>query len=118
MKKIITIITSIIISLSIINTTNADNLDKKLYKAVIITKMDITKDYEEWETINNSIVKMFIKLRGDKNKTKLREIKTILKEKIIVLYNKKDKSFLEKRKLNMYNNMYYRTVLLLDYNLK
>jgi len=47
MKKIITIITSIIISLSIINTTNADNLDKKLYKAVIITKMDITKDYEE-----------------------------------------------------------------------
>jgi len=61
---------------------------------------------------------MFIKLRGDKNKTKLREIKTILKEKIIVLYNKKDKSFLEKRKLNMYNNMYYRTVLLLDYNLK
>jgi len=118
MKKTLTIILSIIISLSFINTTNADNLDRKLYKAVVLSKLQITKDYEESNEINKSIVSMFVKLRYNKNKTKLREMKIILKEKIIELNTKNNKSFLEKRKLNMYNNIYYRTILLLDYNLK
>jgi hypothetical protein len=45
MKKLITIFVSIIINLSVIYPSDAASLEKKLYKATIVTKNKIAQDY-------------------------------------------------------------------------
>jgi len=116
MKKIFLFITSLLISLSFINTSNAISLDHKLYKSVTITNLQIEKDY--WKEIKNKIILIFKKLRYEKNITTLNKLENLLKWKITILNNKKILSAAERKKLNLYNNLYYRTILLLKYNLK
>lgn len=118
MKKLLVLIISIIISFSIINPSNAWNLESKLYRSVIVSKAKISKDYEKWDLYNEKISKIFIKYRYYKDKATLNKLEVLLKEKIIALNNKTILSAAERKKLNLYNNLYYRTKLLLDYNLK
>ena len=116
MKKIIALLVSVVVSLSIITPTNAGSLEKKLYKWVIITKTQIARDYNE--KYNDKISKIFIKFRYYKDKKTLWKLEVLLKEKITELNNKNILSAKQKKKLNLFNNLYYRTKLLLDYELK
>lgn len=116
MKKIISFVIVLIVSLSSINTSNAFELESKLYKSVIISKLKIEKDYSK--EINEKIVSIFTKLRYKKDISTLERIEVLLKSKIRELNNKTILSAAERKKLNLYNNLYYRTVLLLNYNLK
>ena len=116
MKTLISLVIIFIISISTISTSNASNIEHKLYKKVIITNIQIKKDY--WEKVYKKIVSIFSKYRYDKDTSSLNKLKTILVKKIMKL---NEKSFLtknEQKKLNLYNNLLYRTVLLLEYNLK
>jgi S-adenosylmethionine synthetase len=115
MNKIITLLVSIIISLSIINPTNAGTLENKLYKWVIVTKTQIEKDYNA--SYNTKIETIFIKFRYYKDRTTLNKLEALLKERIINLNTKEILSRSERKMLNLYNNLYYRTKLLLDYQL-
>lgn len=117
MKKILVLIISIFISFSIVNQSIAWTLEKKLYRDVIITKVKIAKDYKKWDLYNKKISEIFIKFRYEKDKVGLNKLETLLKEKILELNNKTVLSGAERKKLNLYNNIYYRAILLLRYNL-
>lgn len=117
MKKLIAIFISIIISLSIIFTSDAASLEKKLYKATIVTKNKIAQDYVKWDLYNKKIAKIFAKFRLDRDKVGLNKLKVLVNKNITLLNNKKSLTVNERKKLNLFNNIYYRTVLLLDYNL-
>jgi len=114
MKKIITLI--ILLSFFFIGNANANNLENKLYKSVTITKMQIEKDY--WKKVNEKIVSIFTNYRYEKDIKTLTKLEKLLKEKIIDFKRKNILSTKEKKKLNLYNNLFYRTSLLLRYNLK
>ena len=116
MKNIYIFIVSLLISVSFINTSNAISLDHKLYKEISITNLKIEKDY--WKEIKNKIVLIFKKLRYEKNIDTLNKLEKLLKWKISTLNTKGLLSASERKKLNLYNNLYYRTILLLKYNLK
>ena len=116
MKKIIALFNSIIISLSVINPTHAWTIDRKLYKWVIVTKAQIEKDYSA--KYNDKIAQIFINFRYLKDKTTLNKLEVLLKERIQTLNSKEILSRNERKVLNLYNNLYYRTKLLLDYELK
>jgi CRISPR/Cas system CSM-associated protein Csm2 small subunit len=116
MKKILLLIISLLISFSFVNYTNAISLDHKLYREVTITNIQIEKDY--WKEVKEKIVTIFKKYRYEKNIETLSKLKKVLKDKIQTLNNKSILSRTERKTLNLYNNLYYRTILLLDYNLK
>lgn len=118
MKKITTLLISLIISFSYINNTNANNLENKLYKWVVITQFNISKDYKNGKNLNKKIETIFIKYRYLKDRKTLNNLEKILKGKLEKFNSKKTLTRLEKRKQNLYLNLYYRTKLLLDYNLK
>lgn len=117
MKKLIAIFISIIISLSIIYPSDAASLEKKLYKATIVTKNKIAQDYKNWDSLNKKIAQIFIKYRYNKDKVGLNKLKLLVNKNITLLNNKKSLTVNERKKLNLFNNIYYRTMLLLDYNL-
>jgi len=116
MKKILLLIMSLLISSLVINYSYASSLENKLYKSVSITKIQIEKDYSK--NVNKKIVYIFAKYRYLKDKTTLNKLGILLKNKIRVLNKKSFLTMIEKKKLNLYNNLYYRTILLLKYNLK
>jgi len=117
MKKILLSIISILLSFSVINISNAsNNIDHKLYKKVTITNIQIKKDY--WEKVYKKIVSIFAQIRYDKDTTKLNKLKTLLVKKIKEIQNKNYLSKTDEKKLNLYNNLLYRTTLLLEFNLK
>lgn len=118
MKKIIVLFISIFISFSITNTTNAWNIERKLYKQVIITKFKIKNDYRNGELYNKKIAEIFVKYRYNKDKITLNKLEVLLKNKIISLKSKSILSRAERIKLNLYYNLYFRSKLLLEYNLK
>jgi len=116
MNKVILLIVSLLISLSLINNSYSNNnIDRKLYKWVSVTKVQIEKDY--WKKVNEKIVEIFKKYRYKKDRSTLNKLEVLLKNKIRDLNEFNILSNNEKKKLNLYNNLYYRTKLLLDYNL-
>ncbi len=115
MRKLIILAVTVIISFMFISSAKAGSLEKKLYKWVIVTKTKIKKDYSE--EVNSKIVNIFIKYRYLKDKKSLNKLEVILKEKIIKINSKKVLSRNDRKLLNLYNNIYYRTKLLLDYNI-
>jgi hypothetical protein len=116
MKNVIISIISIVMFFWIINQVNAWSLEKKLYKQVIITKVQIKKDY--WDIVNLKIRDLFIQYRYLKNYKTINKLETLLKKEIIKLNTKRILYKSDKKKLNLYNNVYYRIRLLLDYQLK
>lgn len=120
MKKILSYL--IIISIIVISFNNysfaSNNLDKKLYKETIISSYILKTQYSDWKRIISKIEKLFIKYRYEKDKKSATELQKVLKEKIYKLSIKKSLSRSERKMLAIYKNMYYRTVLLLDYWLK
>jgi len=117
MKKVIILIISIITSLSLLLQVNASNLEEVLYKNVIVTKNQIEKDYTNGKALNTRIAEIFIKYRWDKDKINLEKLKDLLKWKIIILENKDRITNNEKKVLNLYKNLFFRAVLLTDYNI-
>lgn len=117
MKKYLIILISIVTSFSLINTSNAWSLEAKLYKAAILSKNQIAKDYKNWELYNKKISEFFTNLRYKKDTKTLTKLETTLKKQLLELNSKKVLSRKQRIKLNLYNNIYYRTKLLLDYNL-
>jgi hypothetical protein len=120
MKKVLFIFITIFITIFSINITNANkttinNVEHKLYRAVVMSTIQIKKDY--WEKINQKIVSVFIKFRYSKDITTLNKLEILLKDKIIKLNQKNILTYNEKNKLNLYTNLYYRTILVLKYNL-
>lgn len=116
MKKILTSLIIIALNFLIINQSSAENLENKLYKQVSITSKQVEKDY--WKKVNAKIVSQFVMYRYTKNITFLNKLEIALKSWIRSLNSKDILSRNEKKKLNFYNNLYYRSKLLLDYNLK
>ena len=118
MKKIIAILVTVILSLSVINWAYAWTLERKLYKQVILSKTKIQKEYEDWKILVKKISDIFIEYRYNKDIETLEWLEIILKEKIIILNKKDVLSRSERKTLNIYYHIYYRTKLLLDYQLK
>ncbi|MFC1797774.1 hypothetical protein ACFLY2_00920 [Patescibacteria group bacterium] len=118
MKKIIVLVLSILISLSMVSSSNAASLENKLYKSVIISKFQISKDYKDGKSYNNKIRDVFIKMRYFKERETLNKLEVLLKERIREFNAKEVLLKNERKKLNLYNNLYYRTKLLLDFQLK
>ena len=117
MKKIVILLVSLFISLSVISQSNAwTNTENKLYKQVSITSKQVEKDY--WKIAVSKIRDQFIMYRYTKNTVFLNKLEKALKSWIQKLNSKKILSVNQRKKLNLYNNIYYRTKLLLDYNLK
>ncbi len=99
-----------------INLSHADELQNKLYRSTILTTNQVKKDY--WKEINQKIVDIFVKYRYEKDTVTLNKLEWLLKEKIRLLNSKSILTIKEKKLLNFYNNLYYRSELLLKYNLK
>jgi len=117
MKKIAySVIMFLLINTISLNFSHADEIKNKLYKSTITTSFQIKKDYGT--KVNTKIVTIFKKFRYTKNTTTLNKLEIVLKKKIQQLNNKNLLKSKEKKKLNLYNNLYYRTLLLLNYNLK
>lgn len=118
MKKIFLSIVLVISLLSpLFTSANKDSyLEKKLYKNTIISQLKISKDY--WKKYNEKISKIFIKFRYEKDTETLNKLKDILKSKISEMLQRKNSlNYAERKKLNLYQNLYYRTILLIDYQL-
>jgi len=120
MKKIMSLIILSIFAVWLFNYTYATstNLDKKLYKETIISSHIIRTQYSDWKKILKNIEQAFLKYRYDRDIEKATRLQNILKERIYNLSMKKSLTRNERKMLAIYKNMYYRTVLLLDYWLK
>lgn len=116
MKKIIISFISILLSFLIVNSANATSLEKKYYKQIIITKTKIKNDYSS--LYNDKIALIFAKYRYYKNVDTLTKLEVVLKDRILKLRSKNILTKSEDRQLNLYLNLFYRTKLLLDYQLK
>ena len=117
MKKIIAIFLTVILSLSVINWAYAWTLEMKLYKQAIVSKSQIIREYNDGKAIVNKISEIFIQYRYEKDIESLESLEIVLKEKIIELNSKNLLSRSERKTLNIYNHIYYRTKLLLEYQL-
>lgn len=117
MKKIFLYIFCILMVITINNNTYANNFEKKLYKEAILTTNKIVEDYKNWKNINSKIEYIFLEYRYNKDKDPAQKLQNLLKPKIIELNIKNILSRNERKTLNLYNNLYYRTVLLIDYQL-
>lgn len=108
----------IIISVSIFQDTYADDLNKKLSKSIIVTKHQIEQDYENWKAYNQALETKFIEFRRYKKTATLNQLDRILKQYIQDAHEKTFLTESQRKKLNLYKNIYYRTILLRDYILK
>jgi hypothetical protein len=115
-KTILLVISLLFINLFTINLSHADALKNKLYKATILSTNQIKKDYPK--KIHQKIVQIFTKYRYEKDINTLNKLKNLLKSRIQSLNSKSFLNSKEKKLLNFYNNLYYRTELLLRYNFK
>lgn len=118
MKKIfLSTILVVSLLLPIFTNANEDNyLERKLYKDVILTQFQISRDY--WKEYNEKITQIFINYRYLKDIETLNKLKEVLKPKISEMLERKNSlNYAERKKLNLYQNLYYRTILLLDYQL-
>lgn len=118
MKKIFFWTLALILSFILINTSNANNTENLLYKNTAISKAQIEKDYPNGKSLNKKIENMFVKYRYLKDKQTLNKLEVTLKKEIIKLNSKSYLWRNDRKKLNLFNNLYYRTKLLLNYNLK
>ncbi|MDD2870579.1 MAG: hypothetical protein PHS49_01190 [Candidatus Gracilibacteria bacterium] len=114
-KTIFLIISIIIVTLFIGSTYAAINLEKKLYKDTILSTNKIKQDYSNGEIMAKKISDIFKKYRYTRNVVAVQNLQNIVRAKIIVLNKKSVLTRNDRRLLNLYNNIYYRTVLLLDY---
>ena len=117
MKKVIAIFISLILSLSIISWTYASSLEMKLYKQAIVSKSKIIREYKDGKDIVNKISDIFIQYRYEKDINSLESLEVVLRERIIELNSKNILSRTDRKTLNVYNHIYYRTKLLLEYQL-
>ena len=119
MRKTTILIVSMIFALLFISSTYAStNLEKKLYKETILSSNKLKLEYPNGKLLVKKISDVFIKYRSSKDKVAVQKLQNILEPKIVKLNNKINLTRNERKLLNLYNNIYYRTILLLDYQLK
>ena len=114
------IITFLIIFSFLYNYTfsNFELNEKLIYKQTLITRSKIKREFIDWEKINKKIENMFLMYRYKKDVKWLKDLQELLKKQIIYLNNKNVKSRIDNKKILIYNHMYYRTIILLEYQLK
>jgi hypothetical protein len=119
MRKTTLLIISLIFTLVFISSTFASiNLEKRLYKETILSSNKIKAEYTNGRELIKRISNIFIKYRSDKDKVSVQKLQNTLKPKIVALNNKTNLTRNDRKLLNLYNNLYFRTVLLLDYQFK
>ncbi|MDP2089998.1 MAG: hypothetical protein Q8K30_00240 [Candidatus Gracilibacteria bacterium] len=117
MKKIALLIISLLFSSIIFTGVSAAESEAKLYKDAILSTNKIKTDYINGKDLVKKIEKAFNKFRYDKDRVKAQNIQNIVKKGIDKLNTKTNLTSDERKKLNLYNNIYYRTLLLLNYQL-
>ena len=118
MKTIKLLMISLICSLFIFKWINAEsnNLKFKLYKQIALSSKQIINDY--WKKVNNKITKIFIKYRYTENKIILNKINKKLKKILSKIDKNAVLSRKQKKKINLFKNILYRSEVLLRYNLR
>lgn len=114
MKKILTsaaILSSIIVTSVSANTSIKD--EPGLYKAVILSRTKIEKDFTNWKSYNNAINTFFEDLRVKPDYKKINDLEARL-DNAIKNYEWK----IYDRNYNLIFNIYYRLKLLKNYQLK
>lgn len=118
MKKIALLIISLFYSFIIYNWVQADEVEKKLYKDTILSTTKIKNDYANGSVLVDKIGKIFMKYRYNQDRATVKNLQNLVKKNIDKLTAKETLTVDEKKKLNLFKNIYFRTVLLLDYQLK
>lgn len=110
-KKILSLV--VLFGIFIPNLTDAFNKDEmKIYKAIIVSRSKIEKDFPNWKSYNNSIKIFFERLRTNKDINKVNELDSKLEKYFSKNKNTSDKNY------NLALNIYYRNKLLKDYIFK
>ena len=117
MKKIALLIIALLFSSIIFTWVFANETSAKLYKDTILSTNKIKTDYSNGKDLVKKIEKAFNKYRYDKDRAKAQNLQNIVKKGIDKMMSQKYLTSDDKRKLNLYNNIYYRTLLLLNYQL-
>jgi len=117
LRSVIVLFILSIFSISSVNALNTINLEKALYKDAILSMNKITQDYQNWEEINRKIERIFILHRYNKDINAIKDLQNLLKSKIVELNSKTSLTRNDRILLNLYSNIFYRTVLLLNYQL-
>lgn len=116
MKKIFAafLVSALLISTSFANSKNEEN---RLYKAIILSRDKISKDFSKWDLYNRAIKKYFDELRISKDKKKMDDLESRL-NKAIKFYSNKSLNINERKDYNIILNISYRLELLRKYILK
>lgn len=116
MKKIFAafLVSALLVSTSFANSKNEEN---RLYKAIILSRDKISKDFSKWDLYNRAIKKYFDELRISKDKKKMDDLESRL-NKAIKFYSNKSLNINEKKDYNIILNISYRLELLRKYILK
>ncbi|PZM84924.1 hypothetical protein DLH72_02735 [Candidatus Gracilibacteria bacterium] len=117
MKKLLL---SVFLSLFIFSNSfaNSKQEELKLYKAIIVSKNKIEKDFTDGKIYNKAIDNLFTELRISRNKTKIDDLERRLTNAISKFSGKTYMTAKEDREYNLVLNLYYRTKLLKEYILK
>lgn len=118
MKKTALLIVSLLFSTIIFNWVQANEVERKLYKDAILSTNQIKTDYKNGNDLTKKIEKIFIKYRYTRDTVTVLNLQKVVKKNIDLLNAKTNLTSDERKKLNLFKNIYYRTVLLLDYQLK
>lgn len=116
MKKIFAafLVSALLVSTSFANSKNEEN---RLYKAIILSRDKISKDFSKWDLYNRAIKKYFDELRISKDKKKMDDLESRL-NKAIKFYSNKSLNINERKDYNIILNISYRLELLRKYILK
>lgn len=130
MKKVLILISTIILGFLSINSSYAANTSSwyiiwsdvniyTIYKQTILSRHQVILDFKDWKQLNRKIEKYFINLyfvnnRTEKLETLEKNIWNILKK----LEAKKPLTISEKKVFNLAKNLYLRTILELRKNVK
>ncbi len=117
MKKIALLIIALLFSSIIFTWVSAAESQAKLYKDAILSTNKVKTDYSNGKDLIKKIERAFNKFRYDRDRVKAQNIQNVVKKGIDKLMSQKYLTSDDKKKLNLYNNIYYRTLLLLNYQL-
>lgn len=114
MKKIfLSLILVFTLFIGNVSAINQNPEEAKLYKAIILSKAKIEKDFFNWSVANKAIEDFFKKLRVSPDYKKIDDLeKRITKAMNLYQWKTYDKNY------NLVSNIYYRVKLLKDYQLK
>ena len=123
MKKLLAIVALMAIIFSNVSSTIAldtatsSSSEAELYKAIILSRAKIERDFSNWDYYNRIITNFFTDLRLKKDHRIIDDLENRL-NRIIANYSWRYLNYQEEKAYNLVLNIYYRTRLLKYYILK